>query len=351
MKYQRDWGNIHKRMEDEANNQGGANTDKRMYKPKFGKDGTFSALLRFLPAPGDEIPFVKKFNHRFKDKNGEYNEECPTTIGMPCPVCEKNREMWATDEKTVKRRSRGKSGISNIMVISDPQVPANNGKVFLFRYGKRILDKVLNTCFPDEKLIKTGAKAINVFDYYTGANFRLIGAKVNTDGNVYPDYTASQFDSPSVLGAGPNNPQGDEALIETVEKQLYSLKEFTEPNKIKPYAVLLASFNKVQGIGVVPAAQPAASASAQQPAPAAQPAPATVAEQAAPAASQAVPAVTPPPAAQPAPAAPAPAQQTAAPAPAQPAPAAAPPDDTLDFDAVEGQSEDDFWKNIKKDSK
>lgn len=339
----RNWDSISDRLRNEATSNGYADADKRLYRPKLAKDGTFSALVRFLPAPGDELPMVKQFAHQYKDKNGELKEECPTTIGKQCPICDKNREIWNTDEDTARMRSRNRSAIANILVISDPQTPANNGKVFLYRFGKKILDKVNEKCFPDEKQISTGKRPVNIFDYFAGCDFRVNAKKVTgKNGKTYPDYSSSEFDTPSPLGKGPNHPNGDEALMESIDKQLYSLKEFTDPARIKPYSKLLELFNKAAGIDIPATAPavPAATESAPQ---------ATQAQQAAPVQQ----AATPAPAVQ-AEAAPAaqPALQTVAPA-AQPAPAVQPPpvDTTMDFDAVEGQSEDEFWSSIKKDQK
>jgi hypothetical protein len=234
-------------------------------------------------------------------------------------------------------RSRNKSAISNILVISDPQTPANNGKVFLYRFGKKILDKVNEKCFPDEKQISTGKKPINVFDYYTGCDFRINAKKVQgKNGKSYPDYSSSEFDTPSALGTGPNHPNGDEALMEVIDKQLYSLKEFTDPTRIKPYSKLLELFRNAAGIGAQTAAAPAVpaptpTAPVYQAAPVQQTAPApAVQTEAAPQAVQSAPAVQPPPYATP--------QST-------------PMDSAMDFDAVEGQSEDEFWSSIKKDQK
>lgn len=336
----RNWDSISDRLRTEATSNGYADADKRLYRPRLGKDGTFSALVRLLPAPGDELPMVKQFAHQYKDKNGEIREECPTTLNQPCPICENNREIWNSDENTARMRSRNKSAIANILVISDPQTPANNGKVFLYRFGKKILDKVNEKCFPDEKQLSTGKKPVNVFDYYTGCDFRINAKQVQgTNGKKYPDYSSSEFDSPSALGTGPNHPNGDETLMEAVDKQLYSLKEFTDPARIKPYSKLLELFRNAAGMGA-PAAAPAVPAAtpAQQPAPA-------PAQQAAPVQQAA------------------PAQQPAVQAEAAPAPAAAPSsqpplyatpqssDSVMDFDAVEGQSEDEFWSSIKKDQK
>lgn len=308
----RDWGNINTRLEEETNSSGGGFADKRMFKPKFSKDGTFSALIRFLPAPGDEIPMVKTFTHRFKGKGGELNETCPTTVGEQCPICEKNREMWDSDPDTVRRRSRQKAGIANILVINDPQVPANNGKVFLYRFGKRILDKINSTVFPDDKLIKLGATAINVFDYFEGANFQLIGQKTTTGGQTFPEYTQSKFNNPSPLGATASNPKGDEALMEAVEAQLHSLQEFVSKDKVKSYQKLDEIFNKVLG---------GASLSPQ--------APAQQAPQA------------------PAPQAPAPQAPQQSNAPSAPVIENAPVESGLSFDDAGDQNEDEFWNSIK----
>ncbi len=344
MRFQRDWGNLTQRLESEVNNQGGANIDPRMYKPKLSKDGTFSALVRFLPAPADEVPLVKSFNHRFKDRNGEYNEMCPTTIGKPCPICDANRPIYDTKDKALikkvaKPRTRNKAGIANILIISDPQVPLNNGKVFLWRFGKQILDKIMNTCFPDENMIKTGAKPINIFDYYTGVNFRIIINKVqDEDGRSYPSYISSQFDTTiAPIGASPNNPNGDEEIMAIIEKQLYSLKEFSQPERFKSYEQLLATFNSVQGVAS------SAPAAMQAPAPA-QPVQPT---------AQVPPPVQPATASYPSAATTNPPQFQSTPmtAPVSTIPPTQPPpavDPALNFDAAETQSEDDFWASVKK---
>lgn len=340
MRNLRNWGEINKRLETASSSNGGSTADARQYKPKFAKDGTFEAVIRFLPAPGDELPIVKKFAHRFKDRGGDFHEECLTTIGQKCPVCEVNSEAWQVATEDVKKsvlrpRSRQTSGVSNILVISDPQCPTNNGKVFIYRYGKTIFEKVTDKCFPDEKKVATGVAPVNVFDYYEGANFRLSGAKKSIGGNVViPKYDNSSFDAPSVIG--------DEAFIDSIEKQLFSLKEFLDPAKFKSYDEIKSLFNKVRGITGAPAAAyapaPVQQASAA-PAPAVQQAP-----QPAPVVSESAPV-------QKAPAAPAPVVQPT-PQPAAPAPivnaAPAAADPSLNFNAIEDQSEDDFWNSIKK---
>jgi hypothetical protein len=318
MKYQRNWEEISKRLEDEAMGSGGGmSADKRMYRPKFSKDGTFDAVIRFLPALGDEVPLVKKFAHRFKYKGGEYNEECLTTIGLPCPVCQANTELWAMDTEAMKdiakKRARNKSGISNILVISDPQVPANNGKVFIYRYGKVILDKVIDKCFPDEKKKTLGVKPVNVFDYYEGANFRISAKKVATGNVTWPKYDNSTFDSPSVIG--------DDQFIESIEKQLYSLKEFVQPDKFKSYDALSISFNKVRGEGFASTSQSPVQNQVVLQNPIQLPVQA--------------PAIAP---VSPVPEAPAPIPNAAPSVPAN----------AMDFNAIEDQSEDDFCANVMK---
>ena len=343
---QRDWKGLHNRMEDAANSNG-APADKRMYRARF-KDGTFNAMGRFLPAPGDEVPFIKEFSHRFKGRTEEYNELCPTTIGKPCPVCDANRPVYDTNDKElIKRvaapRTRRKSGISNFLVLSDPNAQSNEGKVFLYRYAKTIFEKVIAACFPDEQARKTGAKAIQVFDYITGANFRIVGVmSAMDDGKKFPKYDSSQFLlPPTPLGATPENGMAaNEQLIERVDRELFSLKEFDDPSRIKSYDALLTIFNRVMGVSAAPVFQSAA-IPVQQPAPTPTPVPLTAP---APAAAVTAPQSAAAPVTEAAPTQPQAATQ-AAPA------SAAEEDSTLDFDAVEGQSEDAFWNNIKKGEK
>jgi hypothetical protein len=351
MKFSRNWDGMAQRLQNEATGSGYADADKRMYKVKLAKDGTFNSVIRFLPGPGDELPMVKVFSHQYKDKNGDVKEECPTTLGQQCPICQSNREIWNTDEDTARPRSRNTAGISNILVIQDPQNPANNGKIFLWRFGKRVLDKINEKCFPDDKQIALGKKKIRIFDYYEGANFRLNAKKVIAkNGRPYPDYSLSEFDTPEPLGAGPNHPNGDEELMGSIDKQLYSLKEFTDPSKFKSYEQLRDIFDKARAMPTNP--PPAASAAytaPASPAPAAYTAPASPAPVAPPAqpAVQTEAAHAAPPAPAAAPAA-APVQTTAQP-PVQPPPPSA-PESSLNFDAVEEQSEDEFWNSIKKGS-
>ncbi|HCX21718.1 MAG TPA: single-stranded DNA-binding protein, partial [Cytophagales bacterium] len=139
--------------------------DDRFWKPERDKADNGFAIVRFLPAvDGEDVPFVRIFNHGFKGVGGWMIENCPTTIGLTCPVCEANSELWnsgvESDKDIARNRKRKLQYIANIMVVSDPKNPQNEGKVFLYKFGKKIFDKVnesMNPEFEDEE-------AINPFD-------------------------------------------------------------------------------------------------------------------------------------------------------------------------------------------
>ena len=174
-------GKIAKELE-KVTKGGGENSykDDRMWQPEVDKTGNGYAVIRFLPAPPNEdLPWVRIFTHGFQAKGGWYIENCPTTIGQKCPVCEANNELWNSgndDDKNIARdRKRKLSYSSNIYVVSDPSNPSAEGKVFLFKYGKSIFDLIsakMNPEFPDEQ-------PINPFDFWTGANFKMKIRKVD----------------------------------------------------------------------------------------------------------------------------------------------------------------------------
>ena len=155
---------------------GGENSykDDRFWQPEVDKTGNGYAVIRFLAAPpSEDLPWVRVFSHGFQSKGGWYIENCPTTIGQKCPVCEANNELWNSgddaDKDIARQRKRKLSYISNIMVIEDPVNPTNNGKVFLFRYGKKIFDKINDKMNPQYK----DEDPVNPFDFWQGANFKL----------------------------------------------------------------------------------------------------------------------------------------------------------------------------------
>jgi hypothetical protein len=219
----------------------GNGTDDRLWKPAMGKDGVGSAVIRFLPAPPDEdLPWVKMYSHGFQGPGGWYIENSLTTISKEDPVAKLNRGLWNTgdpkDQETVRKQKRKLSYYSNIYVVKDPANPQNEGKVFLFKYGKKIFDKILNAMQPEFE----DEEPINPFDFWAGANFRLKIRKVEG----YWNYDKSEFDT-----AGPLL-EDDEAL-EAIWKKEYSLSAILAPDQFKSYEELEKRMNYVLGINRV----------------------------------------------------------------------------------------------------
>ena len=220
-----------------GNQQGGA--DDRFWKPEVDKAGNGYAVVRFLPAPnGEDIPWVRVFDHGFQGIGGWYIENSLTTVGKKDPVSEYNSMLWnsgieANKEQARKQKRRLKY-IANIYVVSDPSNPQNEGKVFLYQFGKKIFDKindVMNPQFEDET-------PVNPFDFWEGANFKL---KIrNVEG--YRNYDKSEFESPSTLG------DFEDGELEAIWKQEQSLAEFIAPENFKSYEELQAKLNKVLGL-------------------------------------------------------------------------------------------------------
>jgi hypothetical protein len=205
------------------------------------------AVIRFLPAPsadGDEaLPWVRVFSHGFQGPGGWLIDNCLTTVNQACPVCEANSTLWNSgieaNKNIARDRKRKLSYVANILVISDPSNKSNEGQVKLFKFGKKIFDKIseaMNPEFPDEK-------PINPFDFWEGANFKL---KIrNVEG--YRNYDKSEFESASALH------DGDDEKLEALWKSEFSLKEFVEPKQFKSYEQLKSRLDKVLG-QAVPAA-------------------------------------------------------------------------------------------------
>ena len=214
---------------------GGA--DERFWKPEMDKTGVGSAIIRFLPAPeGEELPWVKMYSHAFQGNGGWYIENSLTTIGQKDPVSEHNRELWNSgsdkDKETVRKQKRKLSYYSNIYVVKDPAHPENEGKVFLFKFGKKIFDKILNAMQPEFE----DEEPINPFDFWGGANFRLKIRKVEG----YWNYDKSEFDSPSAL-------LDDDDSLEALWKKEYSLSAIVAPDQFKSYEDLEKRLKYVLG--------------------------------------------------------------------------------------------------------
>jgi hypothetical protein len=210
--------------------------DERIWKPVMDKTGNGFAIIRFLPAPKDEeLPWVKLWNHAFQGPTGQwYIENSLTTISQNDPVSELNTKFWnsgvESDKEIARKQKRKLQYYSNIYVVKDSANPENEGKVFLYRYGKKIFDKVMETmqpAFEDET-------PVNPFDFWEGANFKLKLRKV--DG--YWNYDKSEFETPSALAE-------DDAELEAIWEKQYSLSEFTAPTNFKSYDELQTRLNTV----------------------------------------------------------------------------------------------------------
>ena len=209
--------------------------DDRLWKPELDKTGNGYAVLRFLPAPQkEEMPWARVWSHAFQGPGGWYIENSLTTLGQKDPVSEENTILWNTgvdsDKEIARKRKRKLSYYSNIYVVSDPKHPENEGKVFLFKFGKKIFDKIteaMNPAFEDEK-------PINPFDFWSGANFKLKIRKV--DG--FWNYDKSEFEAPTPVA------DNDDTIKEIWGKQ-YPLKPFLETSNFKSYDDLREKFNRV----------------------------------------------------------------------------------------------------------
>ena len=209
---------------------------ERLWKPTMDKSGNGYAVIRFLPAPdGEDLPWVKLWNHAFQGPTGQwYIENSLTTLGNNDPVSEYNSKLWnsgvESDKEIARKQKRKLQYYSNIYVVSDSANPQNEGKVFLYRFGKKIFDKVMEAmqpAFEDET-------PINPFDFWEGANFKLKLRKV--DG--YWNYDKSEFESVSALS-------DDDDVLEEIYKKQYSLAEFTAPSNFKSYDELKTRLDMV----------------------------------------------------------------------------------------------------------
>ena len=224
----------------------GKNVDERFWKPEVDASGNGYAVIRFLPAPeGETIPWAKVYSHAFQGPGGWYIENSLTTINEKDPVGEVNRRLWNSgsdeDKETARKQKRKLQYYSNIYVVKDPKHPENEGKVFLYKYGKKIHDKILAAMQPEFQ----DETPVNVFDLWEGANFKLKIKKVAG----YWNYDSSEFDSVSALSA-------DDDELEATWKQEHSLEAFTARDQFKSYEDLERRLNLVLGIGSRPAARP-----------------------------------------------------------------------------------------------
>ena len=209
----------------EKMNKGSNGVDDRLWKPEVDKAGNGYAVIRFLPAPdGEDLPWAKLYTHAFQASGGWYIENSLTTLGQKDPVSEHNSQLWNSgvdsDKEVARKQKRKLSYYSNVYVVKDPSNPANEGKVFLFRYGKKIFDKITAAMQPEFE----DEQAINPFDFWAGANFKIKIKKVAG----YWNYDSSEFAAPAPL-------LDDDDAMEAVWKQEYSLAELIAPDQFKSY--------------------------------------------------------------------------------------------------------------------
>jgi hypothetical protein len=222
---------------EKMNNSGGS-SDDRVWKLECDKTGNGYAVIRFLPAPdGEDLPFVKVYSHAFQGPGGWLIDNCLTTLNQKCPVCEHNSTLWNSgvdaNKEIARKQKRKLTYVSNIYVVKDPANPENEGKVFLFKYGKKIFDKLTAAMQPEFE----DEQAIDPFDFWNGANFKLKAKNVAG----YRNYDSSEFAAPSAL-------HDDDEVLEALWKKEYSLSEFVSPSEYKSYEELKKRLDYTLGI-------------------------------------------------------------------------------------------------------
>jgi hypothetical protein len=224
-----------------TSSEGGSEKSDNFWRPEVDKAGNGMATIRFLPASekdGDDgLPWVKIFSHGFQGPGGWLIDNCLTTKNQQCPVCEHNSTLWNSgieaNKDVVRKQKRKLNYIANVYIVSDPKHPENEGKIKLFKFGKKIFDKIseaMNPQFEDEQ-------AINPFDMWKGANFKLKIRKVEG----YQNYDKSEFDSPSALS-------DDDSELEKIWKDSFSLNELISDKEFKSYDELKKRLDKVLGL-------------------------------------------------------------------------------------------------------
>ena len=221
----------------EKMNNNGTSGDDRLWKLDVDKSGNGYAVIRFLPAPdGEDLPFVKLYSHAFQGPGGWYIENSLTTLGQKDPVSEYNTQLWnnGTDsgKETARKQKRKLTYTSNIYVVKDPANPENEGKVFLFKYGKKIFDKLTAAMQPEFE----DEEAIDPFDFWQGANFKLKAKNVAG----YRNYDSSEFAAQSPL-------LDDDDALEALWKKELSLAEIVAADQFKSYDDLKRRLNYVLG--------------------------------------------------------------------------------------------------------
>ena len=236
-----------KEVEKISNPKSNFQKDEREWKPTVDKAGNGYAVIRFLPAPqGEDMPWVRIFNHGFQGPGGKwYIENSLTTLNKQDPVSELNSELWNSgveaNKEIARKQKRRLNYWANILVVEDPSNPENEGKVFIYKFGKKIFDKIKDVMqpeFPDVTPIP------NPFDFWDGANFKLKIRQVEG----YRNYDKSEFSTPSAVA-------DDDTKIEAIWDKQYDLGTLVAPDQFKSYEDLKAKLDMVLGSKTVPTAE------------------------------------------------------------------------------------------------
>jgi hypothetical protein len=228
-----------------SNSNSQDSNEDNFWRPEVDKAGNGYAVIRFLPAPAvdgdDGLPWTKIYTHGFQGPGGWYIENSLTSLNQKDPVSEYNSELWNSgieaNKEIARKQKRRLTYISNVLVVEDPKHPENNGQVKLFKFGKKIFDKITDAMNPPPEF---GETPVNPFDLWKGANFKLKIRKVEG----FQNYDKSEFDAPSALY------DGDDAKLEALWQSEYSLKEFLDPKNFKAYDELKVRLTRVLGAPV-----------------------------------------------------------------------------------------------------
>jgi len=233
-----------KAIEQLNSNQGSQDSsDDNYWRPEVDKAGNGYAVIRFLPAPAvdgdDGLPWTKIYTHGFQGPGGWYIENSLTSVNNgKDPVSEYNSELWNSgieaNKEIARKQKRRLTYVSNVLIVEDPKHPENNGQVKLYKFGKKIFDKITDAMNPPPEF---GETPVNPFDLWKGANFKLKIRKVEG----FQNYDKSEFDAPSALY------DGDDAKLEAIWKSEYSLKEILDPKNFKSYDELKVRLTRVLG--------------------------------------------------------------------------------------------------------
>jgi hypothetical protein len=224
---------------EKMNSASSGSSDERFWTLSVDKAQNGGAVIRFLPAPdGEDLPFVKLYSHGFQGPSGWVLDNCITTINQKCPICEYNSTLWNNGTESGKEQARKQkrklSYISNIYIVKDPANPENEGRVMLYKYGKKIFDKIMEAMQPEME----DDESIDPFDFWNGANFKLVAKNVAG----YRNYDSSKFMKQTAL-------LDDDDELEAIWKKEYSLQEFIDSSQFKSYDDLKNRLDYVLGKG------------------------------------------------------------------------------------------------------